>query len=251
MLLPFKEKDLFGMINEEGEIVIAPLYQKLSKVKEGYSLGSKDEKWFYIDERGKVVKRFNVDGMELFSEGLAKLNLVGCVGFINRKFQVIVEPKYGLGSCGFHEGYASVCTPKIIETKLYGFIDEKGNEVIDLKYDFSMNFNEGLAIINIGEMAGAINKSGKIIIKTKYDWINNFNEGRALFYVGDQWGVVDNKGNEIVKAKLNDVDEFYDFIDFAEEYACICNCGKFGFIDKSGNMVSDFIYDDVHSFQNG
>lgn len=254
MLYKFKEGSLWGMINEKGQVVVKPIYLRISDFIGDYALGTMNEKWFYINEEGNVVKRFNVNQMSLFNEGMAKMNLCGSIGYINKKFQVVIEPRYGLYSSCFNEGLALVCTPKINENKLYGFINHKGQQVIDFKYESAGVFSEGLAVVIADDKYGAIDKSGKLIIEYKYNWLNYFKEGRAFFEKDNLWGIVDNKGNEIVQASFEedeDNSEHYIMQDFSEGFAVICQNSKYGYIDREGNIVTDIIYDYASSFNEG
>lgn len=251
MLLPFKENNLFGMVNEKGQVVIGPVYEKLSEFVEGYALGRFNAKWLYIDQSGNSMKSFNVDQMGLFHEGMARINIHGCIGFINKEFEVLIEPKYGLDSSIFKQEYALVSTPKKYEKKLYGFIDKYGQETIDMKYEFAMDFNEDLAAVNMNDKWGAIDKEGKLIIDFKYDWINYFNEERAFFIKGDSWGIIDNKGNEIVTGRLKNNEEHYEYQNFSEGYAVINNEFKSAYINRYGVNVTDFIYDEACALKGG
>lgn len=254
MLYKFKQGNLWGMIDENGYIIVNPLYNSLSDIVEGFALGTKDNKWFYINEEGIEVKKFNVQEMTVFNEGMAGININECIGYINKDFQVVIEPKYGLQSGPFSEGVAAVCTPKIVDNKRYGFIDKKGQVVIDFIYEIVDNFNEDLAVVLLDHKYGAIDKSGKLIIDNKYDWINDFKEGRAFFKKDNLWGILDNKGNEILESILEEDDnyeEHYENQIFSDGYAIVNKNDKYGYINKSGIIVTEIYYDYANSFKEG
>lgn len=254
MLYKFKEDNFWGMINEKGQVAIRPIYKELSDITEGFALGTVNEKWFYINKEGSMVKKFNVDGMTTFHEDMAAMRLCGCVGFINKKFQVVIEPKYSLQTYSFNEGLASVATPKITGSTLYGFINEKGEEVIDIKYESAGNFSEGLAVVMLNNKYGVIDKSGKMVLDYKYDWLNDFKEGRAFFTKDDLWGIVDNKGNEIAEVGLTkdeDNCEHYEMQYFKDGFGVIRESEKYGYIDREGKRATDIIYDYASSFSEG
>ena len=254
MLYKYKQGNLWGMINEKGQVAVKPEYLRISDFVNDYALGTVDEKWFYINGEGKVVKKFNVNQMSLFNEGMATINLCGCIGYINKRFQVVIEPRYGLPSSCFSEGLASVCTPKINENERYGFINKEGQQVIDFMYESTGIFKEGFAVVTIDSKCGAIDKSGKIIVENKYDWLNDFQEGRAFFYKDDLWGIVDSKGNEIVEASFEEDEnnsEHYIQQNFSEGFAVISQNNKYGYIDREGKIATDVIFDYASSFNEG
>ena len=56
----------------------------------------------------------------------------------------------------------------------YGFVDEKGNVVVDYKYDDATEFNKyGFAGVKINGVWGAINIKGEVVIEPKYNLDNN------------------------------------------------------------------------------
>ena len=56
----------------------------------------------------------------------------------------------------------------------WGFINEKGEEIISYKYDHALDFQEGLAAVKMGSKYGYINMSGAIVIPLKYDAAESF-----------------------------------------------------------------------------
>jgi subtilisin family serine protease len=210
--------------------------------------------WGMIDEKGLIVGKFSADIMGLFNESMANMNIHGCIGYINKDFQVVIEPKYGLQSSPFNEGLAAVCTPKIVVNKRYGFIDKKGQIVIDFIYEAASNFNEDLAVVLLGHKYGTIDKSGKLIVDNKYDWINGFKEGRSFFRQDNLWEILDSNGNEVLKSILEEDDnyeEHYENQMFSEGYAIVNRNGKYGYINNAGIIVTDIDYDYATPFKEG
>jgi hypothetical protein len=131
-----------------------------------------DGAWYYLDAAGTVVKCLNVGQAYPFSEGMAAIRIYDCIGYINRKLQIVVEPKYGWifwGGGFFKEGLALVKTPAVIPQERYGFINKKGVEVIPLQYDAAYPFTNGLAVVEFGKKYGAINKKGVMVVANRYD----------------------------------------------------------------------------------
>lgn len=69
----------------------------------------------------------------------------------------------------------------------YGFINDKGNIVIDYDYDIALGFNtNGLALVCKNGKYGYINKNGNIVIPLKYD------ASQAAFYNGKAFCIEQN-----------------------------------------------------------
>ena len=116
--------------------------------------------------------------------------------------EVFAKAKYDeVGA--FSEGLASVRIGDY-NTGKYGFINKKGQEVVKPKYDVTRyhevgNFSEGLARVEKDDKCGYINKKGKEVIKLKYSAANDFSEGIATVREGDNWYIIDKKGKVLRK----------------------------------------------------
>ena len=187
--------------------------------------------------------------------------------------------------CDFHEGLA-----RVYKGDKYGFIDKMGNEVIPCVYEQLMeadpNFHDGLALVHQGEKYFFINKEGKEAFPYNYDTGLNFSDGLALVWKDRKCGYIDTKGNEVIAltdkyygtsfhdglAAVGNNDGKYGFIDkkgelvipmsfdvdelgvtseFHEGYAVVCKNEKYGYIDKSGKEVIPCNYDAACNFSEG
>lgn len=147
----------------------------------------------------------------------------GNFGYKDKTGKIIVSPKYSYGGkfvngfarvaieekrsktenkeTGTSSGYssssvlASVMANK--KSYLWGFIDEKGQEVIATKYYKSGNFSEDLAVVNLDGDWGYIDKTGKQIIAFKYEEAYPFNNGKASVVQNGRSFYIDKTGKEI------------------------------------------------------
>lgn len=83
-------------------------------------------------------------------------------------------------------------------TGKWGFIDEKGKEIIPLIYDDASDFEDGLAKVKINGKWGMINKNGQVVIPIKYDKIEGKLDNYDLIEVkiNGRKGYVDMNGVE-------------------------------------------------------
>jgi len=51
----------------------------------------------------------------------------------------------------------------------WGFVDKKGNIVIEPKFEYASQFTNGLAYAEINEKSGFINKNGTFVIEPKFE----------------------------------------------------------------------------------
>ena len=94
----------------------------------------------------------------------------------------------------FSDGLAMVS-----KKEKYGFIDKKGNVVVKPKYEWAYQFSDGLAVVSQDGKYGFINTKGKVAIKLKYDSASSFSEGLACVSKDGKNSFIDKKGKEIIK----------------------------------------------------
>ena len=64
---------------------------------------------FYVKKSGKTIHTFFFDnGADYFHDGLARVIKKGKIGFINKKLEVVIEPKYDYADY-FNNGKARIC----------------------------------------------------------------------------------------------------------------------------------------------
>ncbi|MCB0465039.1 MAG: WG repeat-containing protein, partial [Aequorivita sp.] len=86
------------------------------------------------------------------------------VGFINGKGEWVIQPAYDKVRA-FNVGLAPVN-----EGKEWGFINEKGEKIIDIKYrDAEIFSDNGLAPVKEKKLWGFVDKTGKLVIPMEYD----------------------------------------------------------------------------------
>lgn len=155
------------------------------------------------------------------------------VGFIDKRGNFVIEPNYDRAGY-FHEGLAWIC----IDDK-YGYIDKTGRHV--LKPGFLPecigcgSFYEGRAHISAPYKMGVIDTSGRLI-GHYYQNIYDFHEGLALVKAGGEYGFINRNGDLIIRP------QFEEALDFHEGLAQVVfnaegDNPKYGFIDKTGNIV--------------
>ena len=76
--------------------------------------------------------------------------------------------------------------------------------------------------------------------------VPGFYEGIACVKKDGKWGAIDKSGNVVVPFVFAELEAFNEGLAKAQK-----NNGKYGFIDKQGNIVVPFIYDCVGYFYNG
>jgi hypothetical protein len=105
----------------------------------------------------------------------------------------------------FSEGMAAVK-----KGDKWGYINNKGEEIIPCEYTSAQKFSEGLAPVGKNDCVGFINPLGKIVIPLDFKFALPFSEGLAAVYKDDHWGFIDSKGQEIIPFAYTSASQFCD-----------------------------------------
>lgn len=130
----------------------------------------------YIDKEGNVALKPRFRGAGVFNEGLAPVRTSGTYGYINTKGEWIIQPQFDY-AFPFSHGRARV----YFEGKLR-FIDYKGKILFSHPFKDIQNFNErGFTIAETysGKLA-LINDKGKLLTDTAFSNIGDFYYGVAV-----------------------------------------------------------------------
>jgi hypothetical protein len=127
----------------------------------------------------------------------------------------------------YHDGLARVVKFSAFGEDRYGYIDEQGNIVIDIKYLSAGDFNNGVALIADENHAnGVIDKTGnEIITPGKYSEIK-MNGDYIAVISNNKTGVCDLKGKEIIPAKYDKV------MGFHKSHAIVCLQERYGIVNS-------------------
>ena len=214
-------------------------YEKTNRV--GYI--DKDGQLIIPFEFDAIVAGEGGESLEFndFSEGLAAVSKNDKYGFIDTKGKVVIEPKYEWAS-SFSDGLAIVSTEG-----LYGAIDKQGKTVIPFEYESLGDFQDGFAAAarppkdpeDYESKYGLINKQNEVVIPFMYEGMGNLSESLIAVKKDSKWGYVDIKNTAVIPINL----KYETVYDFSDGLAAVFNYEensdnlKYGYIDKTGKLV--------------
>lgn len=119
--------DLYGYINEKGDISIVPTYDLTYGFSEELAPVKLQDKWGFIDTMGQIVIPLAFEDVNRagFHEGLCAVKINGKWGYINSKGKIVIEPKFD-SARSFSEGFAVVQYDGLL-----GFVDKYGITTFD------------------------------------------------------------------------------------------------------------------------
>lgn len=291
--------EYYGFMNLSGEIIVPPLYvhdlacadydrMLLGLVPEdlpSFSCGMSrvydpNRGYGFIDTRGVEVIPCHYEMVLPFFEDLAAVKTDTGWGYINKKGEFIVVPKYYLAT-GFNEGRAFVAKSNN-DSISYAIIDSNGKLITDFIYDdISVDypyFSEGLTWCKKDDKWICVDRNGKIKFDKKVEYGKTFVNGLSIFEENNKYGIVNKFGNvqlvpQYDKIYLSDIDgvyifningrmgamnasfkqiipPIYDWLNIGENgYFTAQKDGKYGFLNPDGKMAIPFKYDNADIFK--
>lgn len=137
--------------------------------------------------------------------------------------------------------------------KKMGFVNSKGEWVIEPAYEKVKSFVDGLAPVANGKMWGFINEKGEMIIESSYRDAEIFAEGMAPVK-NKKWGFI-NKAGKLVIPMEYDITAGLAFISgnvskgFVNGLARVKSKKGWGFMDTSGKLLADKWFENAEPFE--
>ena len=166
-------------------------------------------------------------------------------GYINNKGEYVIEPKFE-GAYDFNEN----CVAIVIKDNKYGVIDILGEYKIYTIYDSISNFRESRAVYSKDGSMGIIDEDGNVITKKEYGIVGEFHDHRAV--VGDsksgnyKYGYIDREGKELIHLKFERADDFKDDIALVK-----VKDNEYSLIDKEGKVLNSYKHYLVSQYGDG
>jgi hypothetical protein len=228
-----------GYINCLGEVTLPTVFEDAYSFRNGLASVKQDGKWGAINPNGDFVIRPIYGRPLIFSEGLAEF----CTGdakdgdkrgLISATGEIIVKLRYSsIGS--FDGGLACV-----YDSKLYGYIDRDGNQVIPPFFEDARGFSEGVAAVKLNGAWGYINPDASTAIPMRFfcgrAMAGPFRQGRARVARDGKWGHI-NRDVEFVTEPRFDM-----AYEFSEGMATVILDKRTGYVNLQGELAVSATY---------
>ncbi|MBN2893207.1 MAG: WG repeat-containing protein [Bacteroidales bacterium] len=272
-----EDNGLFGFFNVE-DFFISEFYEYLGEFYDGIALIKKNGKYGFISKKGVIISNIEYEKATPFDGGIAQVEKDGKAAYINTSGEIVM---------GWLESktYFYKEPPRgLIAVKMgrkYGFQTINGKRVIAAQFDYAENFYDGLALVKNNPHEMFIGKDGKlkpltenpdentlrldlgyghtgdpvkitawecsfidyngdIVLKLDYNDAFSFSNGKAMVIDGDKYNFIDLKGKLVGKWK-----------EFPDDYHADFKNGKYGFLDKNGNLAIPYKFNSADDFIDG
>lgn len=208
------------------------------------------DNWGYVNLNGSKVISYSYSNAGYFASDLAPVvGLDGLAYFIDsdgnkKKVVVGVDNVEEIGMIA--SGLFSV-----FNGEKWSYYD-MDNEYVFGGYDEVSAMGNGIAAVKLDEMWSLVDTEGNVITDKLYEDIAMdeklvvYRNERIFVYEDYYYYMIDETGKQIGDGQYQDVDVFND-----ETYAAVKIDDKWGFIDNTGTVVIEPIYEEAQSFSNG
>jgi hypothetical protein len=239
-----------GVIDSMGKVVLPLKYASVSNIND-HNLFEVSLSKGILNEQVKHIGFVDIKGKEViaphkYKNGLRDIQANGIGWLCQQKgeeayecrvFNIINETaskEVYHSAFKFHEGLAAVT----IGNK-YGFVNQKGELVIDALFDEESIFSEGKAAVAIDDEYIVIDTTGSKIYDQTFDWAEYYVNGLMAVEIGEKWGAVDEKGQFVIPAQ-------YENLIIRQNYI-IAVLGqdalrREGVLDRKGRIVTPIVF---------
>lgn len=211
----------------------------------------KADTWYFIDNSGKEMfssdRIFDVIG---YSEGFYRVRMNDTMpnqywAFIKDNGEMAFKPNSAI-IYDIKDGMALSIrnNPWSKSLQIFGYYNKFGNEAIPHIYDDATDFSEGFAYVFNDSVSGFIDKYGKIVIPLPEKAGNPFSEGLSSINNKEfKVGIINKTGEQLVDFLFDEIHPF------SEGKAAFHLHGRFGYLDTSGIILVRPLYDFANPFK--
>ena len=267
-----KKDGKYGIVDSEGKTVVEPKYVDIDILgkdnKSGFIVKDDSGKYGIIDYSNNQVLEIKYDSVEkVYGNDLYVVTVDGKQKLVNKEnADVLTEEFDSIKQILANQENAVIFT----KTEKYGVMNLSGEVLINPEYDYLGETKVGIFIAKKGDKYGIINSAKEE--KVPFEYTSIIYNKKADIYIAEDSNLNSNilNGNletkvsgilvelneakEYLKLRISDEYKYYNFkfeekqeIDIFPHRTLFLNKkeGKYGYVDKNGNIIVDYIYDDA------
>ena len=230
-------------------VVLEPKYDMIKSFENGYARVKNNGRWGIIDKNGTVVVDIIYDEIGEYYKNTTWAKNGTSFGLVyGGKFNAIQDVDKIWDFETQDVTYAR-------KNGKIGFIDLKGNWVIEPKFDKAKAFSKNLAPVAIGKKWGYVNMKGALVIEAEYNDAEPFSaEGLAAVKEDKNWGFINESGKIVIPTQYEFTSGImgifkHDEKGFVDGLARVKNEKKWGFLKPDGQVLGSQWFENAEPFQ--
>lgn len=254
-----KSGEKYGTINGSGEVIVSPQFNGL------------------VDTSDQNEIHSQIDRILFFGNGIVEIDVDRKYGYRDKIYQS-VKPLQFIGWSS--EWIYETKTKKYRQDWIDGDIDQNGRIIIEpLNYD-EMDLANGMIWVKLKNKYGLADINGQLLVYPHYDFVGSFVDGIASVGMSGKYGLLDTLGHEILACQYMlhlcgyrlylleqngryglfapdygvRIEPAYEELGFVNEengWIRARKNGKWGWVDKTGQVKIPFRFDAAAPFKNG
>lgn len=275
-LFHFSENGKYGFMDENGALVINPIYEYAGQFNNGLAVVIKDGVYGYINKDGNQLIDSKYEEAMDFDQGRAIIVEKDMYGLIDVSGAYIFQPEY-LDIGEFSEGIAYV------QNEIgYQYYTLDGSLAFSTIFDEAFTFQNGIAKVRKGEEKGYIGLDGAFVVsvtegslshfkdsifvhelrdsmnlmfangaylfQTGFDQIGTLVSNRAIIEKDDLFGFIDGKGKIVIPMEHNPYPNYMQFSQFKNDHVILQRLNKYAMIDSLGKSVLPAIFNGIGTY---
>ncbi|MCS7077471.1 MAG: WG repeat-containing protein [Bacteroidia bacterium] len=230
-------------------------------------------KYGLLDTNGNIISSAKFLQIRPFYEERAAVKL-NQWGYVNLNGKIVIPCNYEEVT-DFSEQKAAV-----FDGQYWTFIDTRGRFLTKQKYEDVKNFQEGYCPVKRKGIWFLIDSTFKRCFKHYFDNLKTVSEGALPAKIQDKWGIIDLKGRWLLQPNFENIEPFSEGVSVAQKqgflliqrqdmsiwrlptyiekvlpckngYIPYKSQGKWGFLNKQGQIIISAQYDTVLYFTEG
>lgn len=237
----------WGYIDERGRMVIPPQFEYAFDFQNnGLAVVQPHDKQGVIDASGRYVVQPVYDSVSRFSEGLATIGSGQGYEVIDERGHVLTPKAYDfIGH--YRNGRAVFMQSGEDGQSRYGYLDNRGQEIIPARYLEANDFTDGVAVVKLAERSYAlIDRNGGQLAAYPYAYVGNPGDGLLPFQADEngKYGYIDEKGTVVLSPQFTVALPFRDGRAVVNTADGVSN--RYGLIDRKGKFVIQPEYNEIN-----
>lgn len=230
-----------GLVDERGQIRIPANYLDIDyywltnllvfKTQTTDGLG-------LITPEGKPILKNIFQQIHPAGSGILKVRTNDLFGLYKLDGSIVSEAVYDYISSRSTDTIAPEWPAIIIKDNMYGLLNIKGQEIVKPAYKNIFYSGERIYAAQHKKGYSLFDDRGNLLNKQVFDSVGKTTEGRIPVYKGKRWGFLNLSGQQVIDLKYEAVESF------SGSYCIVKQKGKYGLINKSGQIRLAIMYDE-------
>lgn len=224
-----------GVLDTEGNQLFIELPLWIQPLAANLFVAKINSKYVFLNKKLKKVHDFSFNSFELINPHTVVFQIgqqhKESKGLINTNGKIVLPAEYA------NISYNERNQVYIVQTKeyKYGLLNKKLKTIVPFEYDFIKEGTEpDLFLVSKDKKYGFINAKGDMVIDMMYNAADVFSEGLAPVLKDGKWGFINEKGDTVINFKFEG-----RLTPFQNGYATYRKGNQSVFIDKKGEMVGE------------